>query len=138
MLQSDMTESDRVDPSEYHCSPFPLPEVDMTGTPATLNFESFSLLPRERLLFYSGERLRIGDRALDILIALVRQQGQVVSKSALLEAVWPHLCVDENSLRVHVLALRRILDDGKAGRRLIITIVGRGYSFVGRANNAVS
>jgi DNA-binding winged helix-turn-helix (wHTH) protein len=108
------------------------PELIPAGDAIALNFDGFCLLPRERLLFYSGERLRIGDRALDILSALMQRQGEVVSKSSLLEIVWPHMCVEENSLRVQMLGLRRILGDGEAGRRLIVTVVGRGYAFVGR------
>ncbi|HTJ63922.1 MAG TPA: winged helix-turn-helix domain-containing protein, partial [Alphaproteobacteria bacterium] len=96
-----------------------------------LSFDGFCLFPRQRLLFYAGERLRIGDRALDILIVLVQRQGQVVSKSNLLESVWPELHVEEGNLRVHILSLRRVLCDGKAGRRLIVTVMGRGYAFVG-------
>src|SRR4029077_17229801 len=38
--------------------------------------------------------------------------------------------VDEGALRVHVAALRKALGDGRAGRRYIANIPGRGYSFV--------
>jgi DNA-binding winged helix-turn-helix (wHTH) protein len=134
MLQSRATQSELIDTNGSAFSLSFQPEPGPAGDAAALNFDGFCLLPRERLLFYSGERLRIGDRALDVLIALVQRQGQIVLKSSLLEAVWPDLCVEENSLRVHILALRRILRDGQAGRRLIVTIVGRGYAFVGRTH----
>jgi DNA-binding winged helix-turn-helix (wHTH) protein len=129
MLQAAAT----LDPVEIDRSPWPAalqPEFSPAGGTVALNFDGFCLLPRERLLFYCGERLRIGDRALDILIALIQRQGQVVSKSCLLETVWPEMCVEDGNLHVQILGLRRILGDGQAGRRLIVTVVGRGYAFV--------
>jgi DNA-binding winged helix-turn-helix (wHTH) protein len=134
MLQSDTIQSGRVDMDRFMGPSLFEPELSAVADSVAMAFDGFCLLPRERLLLYSGERLRIGDRALDILIALVQRQGQIVPKSGLLETVWPGLCVDENSLRVHILGLRKILRDGQAGRRLIVTIVGRGYAFVGRVH----
>ncbi|MEA1648559.1 winged helix-turn-helix domain-containing protein [Nitrospirillum sp. BR 11164] len=96
-----------------------------------LRFDGFQLFPRARLLLDGGQRVRIGDRALDILIALVRQAGTVVSKADLMADVWRNVRVDEGALRVHLVALRRVLRDGERGRRLIVNIMGRGYVFVG-------
>lgn len=44
--------------------------------------------------------------------------------------VWPHVFVEPANLSVHISALRRSLRDGRPGNRFIITIPGRGYSFV--------
>ncbi|WP_246793850.1 ATP-binding protein [Burkholderia perseverans] len=71
-----------------------------------------------------GEGLRLSARAFDILDVLFRANGAVVSKDALLEAVWPNQIVEENRLQVHVAALRKAL---RADRELIRTITGRGY-----------
>ncbi|MCM2550834.1 ATP-binding protein [Burkholderia glumae] len=71
-----------------------------------------------------GEGLRLSARAFDILDVLFRANGAVVSKDALLEAVWPNQIVEENRLQVHVAALRKALH---ADRELIRTITGRGY-----------
>ncbi|HTJ64613.1 MAG TPA: transcriptional regulator [Alphaproteobacteria bacterium] len=131
MLQSGTAPSDRADTDRSSRSPSFEPDCPAERSGA-LSFGGFRVFPRERLLFDSGAPLRIGDRALDILIALIQRQGQIVSKCDLLEAVWPGLCVDEGTLRVHILALRRILGDGQGGRRFIVTIIGRGYAFVGR------
>lgn len=93
-------------------------------------FGPFRLFPRQRLLLNQGERQLLGSRALDILIALVEQRGEVVSKKVLMERVWPDTHVVDGNLTVHLSALRRALRDGMSGNRYIITIPGHGYCFV--------
>ena len=83
----------------------------------------------ERLLERDGVRLKLGSRALDILIALVERAPDVVSKRELLARVWPGLVVDEGSLRFHIAALRKVLGDGQSGVRYVINVAGRGYCF---------
>src|SRR5436190_5185593 len=93
-------------------------------------FGSFRLIPGQRLLLEDGKPLRLGGRAFDILIILVRRSGETVSKDQLLARTWPDTAVDEGALRVHVAALRKALGDGRAGMRYIVNIPSRGYGFV--------
>src|ERR1700722_11112769 len=95
-----------------------------------ITFGSFRLYAAQRLIESAGDRLHLGARALDILIALVEQAGKVVSKNDLLTRVWPDVTVDEGNLRVHVAALRKALGDGEAGARYVTTVSGQGYCFV--------
>jgi predicted ATPase len=95
-----------------------------------ISFGLFQLLPARRLLLEGDRIVRIGGRALDILIALVKRPGELVSKPELIAKVWPHTFVEEGNLKVHIAALRRALGDGQAGNRYISTIAGRGYCFV--------
>ncbi|MEA2727363.1 MAG: hypothetical protein QOF70_1838 [Acetobacteraceae bacterium] len=94
-------------------------------------FGPFRLSATERLLERSGEPLRLGGRAMDILIALVERAGDVVSQRELIDRVWPNVTVDDSNLRSHVAALRRALGDGQDGARYVINVPGRGYCFVG-------
>ncbi len=91
---------------------------------------SFRLLVGRKLLSEGERRVRLGSRALDILIALVERAGEIVEKEELIGYVWPNTFVDEANLRVHVAALRKALGDGQEGARYIINTSGRGYSFV--------
>ena len=100
-----------------------------SGGPA-LKFGSFRLLPAQHLLLDGDMPVVIGSRAMDILIALARRAGEVVSKDDLIAQVWPGTFVDETNLRVQLSSLRRALRDGRDGTRCIITVPGRGYSFV--------
>ncbi len=92
--------------------------------PPRLQFGRFELQPRERRLLIDGEAATVGPRAFDLLLALVERQGQLVTKTELLDRVWPGLVVEENNLSVQVSSLRKLL-----GGDVIGTVPGRGYRF---------
>jgi predicted ATPase/DNA-binding winged helix-turn-helix (wHTH) protein len=83
---------------------------------------SFELFPSERMLCAAGKPVDLGARAFDLLLVLVEHQGKLVTKSTLLERVWPRLVVDENNLPAQIASLRRILGAGA-----IRTVPGFGY-----------
>jgi signal transduction histidine kinase len=92
-------------------------------------FGPFQLRAAERLLEKDGVRIKLGNRALDILIALVDRAPAIVSKKELLARAWPDLIVDEGSLRFHIAALRKVLGEGESGCRYVTNVAGRGYCF---------
>jgi predicted ATPase/DNA-binding winged helix-turn-helix (wHTH) protein len=96
----------------------------------TFAFGSFRLIPARRVLLEDGTPLRLGSRALDILVTLVESAGETIGKDQLIARAWPDTVVEENALRVHVAALRKALGDGRGGNRYIVNIPGRGYSFI--------
>jgi len=100
--------------------------------PRQFAFGPFRLFPAQQLLLEGESPVRLGSRARDLLIALIEQAGQVVTREALSARVWPNIVVEEGALRVHVAALRKALRDGQEGRRYIANVPGRGYSFVGK------
>ncbi len=104
--------------------------VDETRVESVICFASFRLYPTQRILTEDGKPLRVGGRALDILITLVERQGEVVGKRELMERVWPNTFVEDDNLKVHVSALRRAIGHDNGARRYIVSIPGRGYSFV--------
>src|SRR6516165_7524333 len=102
-----------------------------TTHPRQFAFGPFRLLPTRQLLLEGDSPVRLGARARDLLIALVEQAGEVITKEALNARLWPNIVVEEATLRVHVAALRKALRDGQEGQRYIANIAGRGYAFVG-------
>jgi predicted ATPase/DNA-binding winged helix-turn-helix (wHTH) protein len=96
----------------------------------TFAFGSFRLIPAQRILSEEEKPLRLGGRALDILIALIERAGQTISKEELIARAWPGTVVEEAALRVHIAALRKALGDGRAGKRYITNNPGRGYAFI--------
>jgi DNA-binding winged helix-turn-helix (wHTH) protein len=74
-----------------------------------------------------GERLTLGSRAAALLAT---QQGKLVTKDEIFAAVWPGSAVEEANLTVQISALRRILDQGRAGGSCIQTVHRQGYRFV--------
>jgi TolB-like protein/DNA-binding winged helix-turn-helix (wHTH) protein len=74
--------------------------------------------------------LPIGSRAVDVLGILVERRGHLVSKQAIMDAVWPGTAVEENNLTVQISTLRRVLDAERTGGSCIQTVPGRGYRLV--------
>jgi DNA-binding winged helix-turn-helix (wHTH) protein len=70
-----------------------------------------------------------GSRALDVLGVLVERPGDLVSRDAIIAAVWPATVVEDANLNTQIAALRRVLDDGRAEGSCIQTVPGRGYRF---------
>ena len=61
----------------------------------TFAFGPFRLIPAQRMLFEDGKPLRLGSRAMDILIALVEGAGETIHKDHLITRTWPDTVVDE-------------------------------------------
>jgi predicted ATPase/DNA-binding winged helix-turn-helix (wHTH) protein len=149
-----VSESDRQSPSEearrphlcYPRSPFEAeghvenPDIGQNlsgeasqthGFPTSaILFGPFRLFPTQRLLLEADKPVRLGSRALDILIALVERAGDLVGKEELMARVWPKTFVEPANLTVHISALRRALGDDRGGNRFLVNIPGRGYRFV--------
>ncbi|VVN82740.1 ATP-binding protein [Pseudomonas fluorescens] len=103
----------------------------MTLSPVqAIHFGPYRIFPGQRLVMEADQPLRLGRRAMDILLILLEHAGNVVSKQELIAGVWPKSVVEDINLRVHMAALRKALGDGQAGQRYIVTVAQRGYSFV--------
>ena len=92
-----------------------------------LDFGPFRLHSRNRKLFCGGEEVHIGGRSMDVLLALARRQGELVSKEQLFAAAWPDIFVHESNLKVAIATLRRTLREYSPSLEFITTVVGRGY-----------
>ena len=73
--------------------------------------------------------MRLGGRALDLLVALVDSAGETVDKAELMARVWPNAIVDEGTLRFHMVTVRKALGDGVDGRRYVVNTASKGYTF---------
>jgi DNA-binding winged helix-turn-helix (wHTH) protein len=100
------------------------------AAPIEVSFGPFRLLPTQFLLLEGDKPVRVGARALGVLIVLLERRGELVSKQELMARVWPDVFVEPANLSVQFTALRRALRDGQEGNRFIINIRGRGYCFV--------
>ncbi|MGF6758692.1 ATP-binding protein [Paraburkholderia sp. GAS334] len=93
----------------------------------SLTFGPFRIDFPQRVLTRNGDEVRIGSRALDILIVLAEHGGELVSTRQLRDEVWKESVVDDGALRVHVSTLRKALSDGQSESRYIVNDNGRGY-----------
>jgi DNA-binding winged helix-turn-helix (wHTH) protein len=97
-----------------------------------IEFGAFRLERRSGRLLRCDENgaltaLTIGARSREILCVLVGRAGEIVSRQEIMDTVWGGVAVEENNLTVQLSALRRILDEGRAGGSCIETVPGRGY-----------
>ena len=95
-----------------------------------LNFGSFRLIVKERQLLRGDRPVRIGQRALDLLIILIGRPGETVGQHELMARTWLGSHVDDSNLRMQIAAVRKALRDGVDGARYILNVPGRGYRFV--------
>jgi len=75
-----------------------------------------------------GASVPLGGRAFEIIGALVRSAGALVTKDELMGRVWPGAIVEENTLQVHISAVRKALGPD---RGMLKTVSGRGYRLLG-------
>jgi len=98
------------------------------------SFEDFVLDTEAFNLKRNGVEVNVESRVLETLILLIRQRHRVVSKNELLETVWEVDFASEATLFKAIQQARKALaDDGKA-QRLIKTVHGKGYRFIGKVD----
>jgi DNA-binding winged helix-turn-helix (wHTH) protein/tetratricopeptide (TPR) repeat protein len=93
-------------------------------------FKGFRLEAAQRRLLHNGQPVPLKPKIFDLLLLLVQMRGQLVEKDELMKEIWPNTIVEENNITVSMSILRKTLGDGRAGRRFIETVPGRGYRFV--------
>ena len=84
----------------------------------------------ERTVTKSGAPIiGLRDKETDMLIYLAKNRGRAVSPTELYEAVWNERALPSasNTVTVHILNLRRRLEDTPSSPRLIRTVWGKGY-----------
>jgi predicted ATPase/DNA-binding winged helix-turn-helix (wHTH) protein len=91
-----------------------------------LVFGDYRLKVRERELIGPEGPVALSARAFELLRALLAEPEAVLDKDALFDAAWPGMIVEDNTLQVHMSALRKALGTG-----YIATVHGRGYKYVG-------
>lgn len=93
-------------------------------------FGAFTLDVGNRRLSRGPDFVRLSPKAFDVLVALVREPGRLVTKGELLARVWPQSFVEEGILTVHVSALRKALGDTVRPPAYIETVARSGYRFI--------
>ncbi len=99
------------------------------GNPAGRQFGPFLIDIAERMLRRDGESVPITPKAFDVLVALIEKPGQLISKEALLQKVWPDTFVEESNLSYNIFALRKALGDTAERSLYVETVPKKGYRF---------
>ena len=103
-------------------------EID--PNPDTLHAGELELRLREGLVLAGGRALTLSVREFELLVAMVRRAGGIVSREDLYGAVWSRpLRPGDRSVDVYVSKLRSKLEAAMPDRRFIHTHPGFGYRF---------
>lgn len=94
-------------------------------------FESFCLDATSKVLLKDGQTVAMTRKAVETLLVLVENSGQVVAKEELLNAIWPDRVVDEANLTQNIATVRRALAAERGTPAYIETFPGRGYRLLG-------
>jgi Tol biopolymer transport system component/DNA-binding winged helix-turn-helix (wHTH) protein len=103
-----------------------------TSPPCPLRFRDFQLNTRAGELSRNGNNIRLGENPLHLLLTLLEQPGEVVTREELRAKLWPEdTFVDfEDGLNHAVRKLREALGDMAEQPRFIETVPKRGYRFI--------
>jgi len=84
--------------------------------------------PRRRAVTVGGAPVELTTLEFELLVALARDPGIVLSRGRLLDLAWgPDFMGDDHVLEVHIANLRRKLGDATASPRYVETVRGVGY-----------
>ena len=85
-----------------------------------------------RTVHRSGAPVSLSPKAFELLLALIRREGAVASRAALLREVWGYQAmVLSRTVDSHVAELRRKLEPDPAEPRHVLTVYKAGYRFQG-------
>lgn len=99
--------------------------------PLVVRFGNFEVDFEQRELRKQGMRLRMEEKPFQILELLLQRAGQLVTRLALREKLWPDTVVEyERSLNTAVNKLRELLGDCAQSPRFVETVPRMGYRFI--------
>ncbi|MBD0371777.1 MAG: tetratricopeptide repeat protein [Pyrinomonadaceae bacterium] len=101
-------------------------------------FGPFCIDTVKRLLLREGEPVSLTSKGFDTLLTLVERRGQVVCKDELMKILWPDTIVEENNLTQQISMLRKALGERAGEHRFVVTVPGRGYTFVAEVHETFS
>jgi DNA-binding winged helix-turn-helix (wHTH) protein/TolB-like protein/Flp pilus assembly protein TadD len=83
----------------------------------------------------TDEVIRLEPKVMEVLLFLAAHPGEVVSREALLEAIWPDVVVGDDALTQAVIKLRKAFGDNPRDPSYIQTIPKRGYRLLAPVMN---
>lgn len=95
------------------------------------SFGDFTLDNATRQLLSGGREVHLSPKAFDLLAALIADRSRAVSKTELMQRLWPSTFVEETNIAGLVAEIRRALHDPASDPRFVRTVYGFGYRFIG-------
>ncbi len=102
----------------------------MEEKPIAYRFAEFEIDIRNRQLKKNGQIVPLNSKYFDVLILLVQNAQQLISKQAIFESVWQDTIVTDSALSQCIKDIRKALNDDAHHPRFIKTIAKHGYMFI--------
>ena len=96
----------------------------------TYAFGRFRLDPARRTLTADALPVPLSPTVFDTLLYLVENPGRIVTKTELMDAIWPRKVVEESNISQTIFTLRKALAGAEDAEPYIVTHPGKGYRFV--------
>jgi len=122
--------------SAPHAVPYAKSEHSAALNPVRVRFDAFELDEPNALLLRNGKNVTLAPKPFGVLCALARRPGSLLTKHALLDAVWGHQFVTDSVLKTAISEVRAALDDDPKRPRCIETVSRRGYRFIAATTGA--
>lgn len=90
--------------------------------------------PARGLARRHDESVHLEPKTVELLAYLASRQGEVVSRTELLDAIWPNVTVGDAVITNKIASLRRVFGDKTKSPNFIETISKRGYRLVAPVN----
>jgi DNA-binding response OmpR family regulator len=104
--------------------------IPASGPAETLHAGELEVHSHEGLALASGRPLMLSVREFELLVAMVRRQGTIITREDLYRSVWGgELRARDRSVDVYVSKLRSKLEAALPDRQFIHTHPGFGYRF---------
>ncbi len=97
----------------------------------TIRFGDFLLDVDERRLARGDEPIQLMPKVFDLLAVLATNHGRLLTKTELMDLVWPDVAVEESNLTNNIAILRKTLGPDADGKSFIETVTRHGYRFNG-------
>ncbi|MBV8435613.1 MAG: winged helix-turn-helix domain-containing protein [Candidatus Eremiobacteraeota bacterium] len=92
-------------------------------------FGPYRLDPSRELLKFGSKVIPLPIRLFALLHALIKADGNLVTRETLSSLIWPEGGMDESNLSQHIYMLRQILGESAREHQFIITVHGKGFRF---------
>lgn len=105
-------------------------DVPVMQAQGNLKVGHWTVEPNLNQLSRSGQTVRLEPKVMSLLVHLADRSGQVVTREALLSALWPTVVVGDDSLSQAITKLRKALEDDPDQPVYIQTVAKKGYRLV--------
>jgi DNA-binding winged helix-turn-helix (wHTH) protein len=114
-----------------------MPQSQLTGP---IRFGVFEVDPQSGIIRNHGVRIRLQDQPFRVLLALLEQPGEVVSREELYQRVWAGDTFGDfdHGLNIAVNKIREALGDSAGTPRFLETLPRRGYRFIAPVEGLVA